>query len=188
MAATGKRNTQNVSVGKPLGTGGVFVAPVDATIPTNGTAELDTAFANLGYISEDGLTNTSEVDSEEIKAWGGDTVLTVQTSRSETFTFTLIESLNNDVLKQVYGQTNVSDGVVKHNGLERARQAFVFEILLTGNKVKRIVVPSGQITEVGDITYKDGEVIGYEVTLSAYPDDKGNTAYEYIAAIVGADS
>ena len=60
---------------------------------------------------------------------------------------------------------------------------YVFEILLTGDRVKRIVVPNAKITEVGDVSYVDGEPIGYEVTLSAFPDADGNTATEYIAAL-----
>lgn len=187
MAATGKLDAANVSVGKPMVIGGVYAAPAGTAAPVDATTELDTAFVNLGYVSDDGVTNTVEADTEEIKAWGGDTVLTVQTSRTETFTFTFIESLNENVLKQVYGEKNVANGTVKHNSLPRGRHVYVFEILLTGDKVKRIVVPNSEITEVGDIVYTDGEAIGYETTLSAFPDSTGNTAYEYIAAIAGGE-
>ena len=65
---------------------------------------------------------------------------------------------------------------------------YVYEVALTGNRVKRIVVPNAQITEVGDVTYVDGEPIGYEVTVSAYPDASGNTAYEYIATVGSNES
>lgn len=187
MTAIGKVNANNVSVGKPMAIGSVFVASANTTPPADGKTALPEAFKNLGYISEDGLTNAINTDSEAIKAWGGDTVLTVQTSREETFQFTLIEALNSEVLKQVYGEKNVSEGNVKHNALPRGRFLYVFEILLTGNKVKRIVVPNGEITEVGDVVYKDGEPIGYEITLSCFPDKDGNTAYEYVAVIAGGE-
>ncbi|MDD7465487.1 MAG: phage tail protein [Actinomycetaceae bacterium] len=183
MAATGTKNAANVSVGKPMAIGGVYAAPIGTPVPTDATTALSEAFMNLGYISDDGITNTVESDSEAIKAWGGDTVLTVQTSRTETFTYTMIESLNESVLKQAYGEENVAEGTVKHNGATRGRWVYVFEILLTGEKVKRIVAPIGEVTEVGDVVYVDGEPIGYEVTVTAYPDDAGNTAYEYVAVI-----
>lgn len=173
----------NVSVGKPNASGAVFVAPLTVAVPVDGKAPLAEGFKNLGYVSEDGLTNTVESDSEDIKAWGGDTVLSVQTSRKETFVFTFIESLNEDVLKQVFGEANVVSGTVKHNNVPRGRWGYVFEILLTGGKIKRIVVPQAEITNVGDTVYKDGEAIGYEVTLTAFPDKDGNTAYEYIVAV-----
>lgn len=112
----------------------------------------------------------------------------MRTSRSETFTFTFIETTP-AVLEEVYGPENVTveangDIAVLHNARELPRRMYVFEILLSGNRVKRIVVPNALVTEVGDVTYVDGEAIGYEVTLSAFPDDEGNTAYEYIGDIV----
>jgi hypothetical protein len=43
----------------------------------------------------------------------------------------------------------------------------------------RIVIPDGQVTERGDVTYANGEAIGYDVTVTAYPDDSGVKAYIY---------
>lgn len=184
-------NSQNVSVGKPMAAGGIYSGDTDATLPTDAATALSADFDGLGYVSEDGLTNTIEVDTENIVAWGGDTVLTVRTSRTETFQWQFIET-NALVLAEVYGPENVTLGAddaltIIHNGKELPRRAYVFEILMTGNKVKRIVVPNGQITETGDVVYVDGEAIGYEVTLSTYPDSDGNTVYEYISEIVSGD-
>lgn len=182
-------NSANVSVGKPMAAGGIYAGDTTLTPPTDATSALPTGLAGLGYVSDDGLTNGIEMDSETIQAWGGDTVLTISTSRTETFSWTFIET-NEEVLKQVYGPDNVTvtgDNIaVVHNSKALPRQLYVFEILMTGDKVKRIVVPNSQITEVGDVVYVDGEPIGYEVTLSCYPDGEGNTVYEYIAAI-GSD-
>ena len=184
-------NSSNVSVGKPQAAGGIYAGDPGDTMPTDATTALNSDFDGLGYVSEDGLTNSIEIDTENIVAWGGDTVLTVRTSRTETFAWTFIET-NALVLAEVYGPENVIVGAgdeltVIHNGKELPRRAYVFEILMTGNKVKRIVVPNGQITEVGDVVYVDGEAIGYEVTLQTYPDADGNTAYEYISEIVTGD-
>jgi hypothetical protein len=100
----------------------------------------------------------------------------------------MIETLSLAVLKEVYGQANVTEVTGKltiiHNNVELPIREYIFEILVTGNKVKRIVVPAGKITEVGDVVYVDGDPVGYEVTLACSPDSSGNTAYEYVAAIV----
>jgi len=176
----------NVSVGKPKAAGGVYSAPIATALPTNATTALASGYVGLGYVSDAGLVNSISTDTNDINAWGGDRVLTVRTSRSESFKFTFIET-NADVLKEVYGQSNVTDSsgalTVLHNNTVNPTRRYVFEIALTGDRVKRIVVPQGQITEVGDVTYVDGDPIGYEVTISAYPDGSGNTAYEYIASV-----
>lgn len=178
----------NVSVGKPKAGGAVFVAPITAVPPLDAVTPLDELFENVGYCSEDGLTNSVSTDSTSIKAWGGDEVLNIQTSRSETFSFAMIET-NEAALKQIYGEDNVSiDGTslsILHNSKLKVSHVWIFEILLTNDRIKRIVVPSGKITSVDDIAYKDGEAIKYGVTLSALPDTSGNTAYEFIAEIVG---
>lgn len=179
-------NSQLVSAGKPLVSGAINAAPLGTTAPTGTTSELDAKFVKLGYVSEEGLTNAVETDSDGVKAWGGATVLNIRTSRDETFAWTFIQAMDPDVLKEVYGEKNVTDNAgeiaVKHNDLELSPRVWVFEILLTGGRMKRIVVPSGTITEVGDVVYKDGDPIGYEVTMHAAPDSEGNTAYEYISS------
>lgn len=179
----------NVSVGKPQAAGGIYAGPVDTAAPTDATTALPAAIKALGYCSDDGLTNSIELETSDINAWGGDRVLSVRTSRSESFAFTLIESLSAAVLAEVYGEANVSEVsgalTVIHNGAELPNRLYVFEILMTGNKVKRIVVPNGQVSEVGDVVYVDGDPVGYEVTLACFPDEDGNTAYEYIATVGG---
>ena len=180
-----KNDSSLASVAKPVAAGAISSGTTKTTLPTDATTDLATDFVKLGYVSEDGLTNGLDQDVENIKAWGGDTILTVRTSRTETFKFTLVQALDVDVLKEVYGQDNVTGDLttgitVKHNGKELPRRAFVIDMLMTGNAVKRIVVPFGQVTEVGDVTYVDGSAVGYETTVTCFPDAQGNTVYEYI--------
>lgn len=173
------------TVAKPVASGAISSGTTKTTLPTDATTNLAAGFVKLGYVSEDGLINGIDTDVENVKAWGGDTILTVRTSRTETFKFTLVQALDVDVLKEVYGQDNVSGDLatgitVKHNNTELPRRAFVIDMLMTGNAVKRIVVPAGQVTEVGDVTYVDGTAVGYETTVTCFPDSQGNTVYEYI--------
>lgn len=185
-------STQNVTVGKPKKVGAVFRAPLGTELPTDAKAALDPAFKNLGYVSEDGVTNSNSPSCESIKAWGGDVVLNLQTEKPDTFKFMLIEALNIDVLKAVYGDANVSGDLtsgitIKANSGEQAACCWVFDMVLKGNVAKRIVVPCASVTAVDDITYKDNAAIGYGTTISAVPDDSGNTHYDYTVNGPGAD-
>ena len=181
-------NESNVSAGKPKTGGAAFVAPLGTTLPTNPYIALDAAFSGLGYISEEGLTNAEERESEDIKAWGGDVVLSPQTGKSDTFTGTFLETMNTDVQKLVHGDDNVDSGtadsktytIIKANAEELEEKSFVFDMILKGGIPKRIVIPRGKVTEVGEVTYVDNEPIGYPATIKAFPDSEGNTHYEYI--------
>lgn len=180
-------NAQNVSFGKPKATGAVFVAPAGTTVPTDATTALNAAFKGLGYVSEDGLVNSVETDTENVNAWGGDLVLVGQTSFSETFTVNLLET-NADALKVYYGDDNVTvsgDSItITQNSEQLPTVVVVFELVLTGGRVKRIVVPNAQIVDrSGEITYVDGEPIAYPAVFTAYPDSNGNTHTEYIAVV-----
>lgn len=175
--------TSNVTAGKPKIGGAVSVAAVGATLPTDAVTALAEAFANLGYISEDGMTQAITRDSENIKAWGGDTVMTTQTDFGETFQFSLIEAMSLDVRKAVYGDANVTGTlaagmVTTVNSAELAEHSWVIDLVYNG-AVSRIVIPNGKVTEIGDITYADGEPVGYELTITALPDANGNCSYEY---------
>lgn len=177
-------DSKNVSTGKPKVGGAVFRAPLGTELPKDATSELDAAFKSLGYCSEDGLTNSNSPETDNVNAWGGDTVLNMQTSKEDTFKFTMIEALNIEVLKSVYGDENVTGTLatgitVKVNADEAEQSAWAVDMVLK-KAVKRIVIPCASITEVGDIVYKDDNAIGYETTLTTVRDESGQTHYEYI--------
>lgn len=174
----------NVSAGKPKISGAIYVAPFGTSLPENTTDDL-TGFAALGYVSDDGLVNSTDLQTETVKAWGGDTVLTIQTSKDDTFKYTLLEVLNEDVCKFVYGADNVIGDVengltIKANNKEVDEVSIVIDMILRNNTAKRIVIPDCKISDIGDITYADNSAIGYETTVTCMPDDAGNTHYEYI--------
>lgn len=175
----------NVTTGKPAVGGAIYRAPLGTTLPTSASATLGNAFVGLGYISEDGLTNNNSAESEDIKAWGGDTVLSAQTSKEDTFTATFIEALNLEVLKMIYGDDNVSgtlaEGItVRANSVEPGGSVYVIDQVMREGALKRIVIPNGKISEVGEISYNDSDAVGYETTIKALPGADGDTHKEYI--------
>lgn len=176
----------NVSAGKPKVGGAIYrCADMTKTAPSSAVAAL-TDFTCLGYVSEDGLTNANSPESESIKAWGGDTVLTTQTGKEDTFSFTLIEVLNIDVLKAVYGTSNVSgstlaSGVAVTVDSDEPEEAiWVIDMIMRGGVKKRIVIPDGKISEMEEITYTDNEAVGYGITIQALADSNGMTHMEYL--------
>ena len=177
----------NVSVGKPKTTGGIWRAPLGTTLPTDASTALAAAFVSLGYIANGGVTNSNTMESDEYKAWGGDVVLTYQTEKTDTFAFGLIESLNPDVLETVYGEDNVSGTLatgitVRANAADLTEYVYVIEQVLRGGALKRIVIPDGKVSEIGEIVYQDEEVINYQVTITAMAGADGDTHKEYIKA------
>lgn len=178
-------NSAEVSTGKPKITGAIYHGAEGATLPTDATSELGAEFENLGYVSEDGVTNANSITSENIKAWGGDIVQSSQTEKTDTFQLMLIQSLNVGVLKSIYGDENVTGTVetgleLKANAKEIPATPWVIDMILSEDTLKRIVIPRGKISELGDIVYNDTDPIGYQPTISALPDEYGNTHYEYI--------
>lgn len=173
------------SAAKPTPSGSIYRAPKGTTLPTTADSVLDPAvFTCLGYISEDGITNSDNKTSEDKKAFGGDTVLTIQTDHTDKFKFKFIEVLNKDVLATVRGENNVSGDLatglsVKSNGDEPTPYVWIIDLIMNDDTMNRKVIPDGKISEQGDTVYSSKDLVAYDVTITAIPDSYGNTHYDY---------
>ncbi len=177
-------STSDVTNVKGVDGGYGFSAPAGTTVPAIGSA-LGSSFANMGYISSDGLEESVETDSEEVTDLNGDVVYVMTSKETEKLTFTLI-SLTADSLKEMHGQGNVTTTssltTVKHKTTDRGQRTYVFELLLKDGRAWRKAVPYGQVTEVGPIVHGAGNVFGREITITCYPDSDGVRIYDYIQA------
>ena len=150
--------------------GEVLVGATTAAAPT-GTGGVTTGFTGLGYVSEDGVTETRDRSSDPIKAWqNGATVRTVVTDSGLTYTFTLLET-KKETVETFYG-TTVTQAVAEGNFVivpanTGGRKSFILDVV-DGAELLRVYIPSGEVTEVGDVVYSNGEPIGYEVTITTY--------------------
>jgi hypothetical protein len=153
-------------------TGAVSVGATSATAPT-GTSGTLTGFNDLGLVGEDGVTESRGRSTNSIKAWqNGATVRTVVTDGELTYHFVLLET-KKETVELYYGATvtaAAADGsfviVPTSTG---GRKSFVIDVI-DGAELERVYIPQGEVTEVGDKVYANGEPIGYECTVTAYAD------------------
>lgn len=177
-------DSKNVYVPAPPegGAGVFFRAKLGTTLPTDAIAELDPAFNDLGYAGDSGFVNSPNRETSKIKAFGGATVANPQSDYSETLQVVLLEEGNPEVLKTTFGDDNVTvvggKTTVLHNKSILPRSAYVVDTI-SGNRIKRQVVPEGQVITVGEITQVSTDVIRYTLTIEAYEDTNGNNMYEY---------
>lgn len=183
MALFKKNETKNVSSTKGVKGGYIFVAPTGTTLPTDIKTKLAEAFLNLGFISEDGYTESEETDANELKDMNGDLMDSATTSRVESAKLTLAE-IKAQTLKVMYGADNVTDldGVitVKHNGNKDEAWSIVLELVLKNGRRWRKVVPAAKSSELDDIKLAVSEIAGRQITFKYLVDSNGNTCYDYI--------
>ena len=175
----------NVTAANPALNGAIYVAPAGTTAPTSSSTALASAFKALGYISEDGVTNSNSPSATAIKAWGGDTVYVTNDGRPDDWKFKPIEYLNEEVLKLIWGDDNVtgtlaSELTVKTNNKPLGEHVIVIDMVHRNGVLERIVIPKGTVTAVGDLVYQSTSVTAPELTISAAPDSSGNSTYRYI--------
>lgn len=129
---TTKNDSTNVSFGKFKVGGYAYAAPVGTALPTDSESALDPAFQLIGYLSEAGITNTTDTDTAEVKDANGTTVMKVISSYAESYKFVLIEFLRKAAAQMRYGNDAVTGKdksmVIKHQMPDDTPVSLVFEI------------------------------------------------------------
>lgn len=159
-------DSSNVRVGV---TGGIYVAPVGSTLPTDATSALDAAFTELGFADESGVQEQQNEQINNIRAWQlGEVVRKIQQEHDITWQFTMIET-KLKVLETYYGNvTGTEDSwEVRLRGGFPDRLAWVIDVV-DGDNDLRIVVPEGQVTTRGTVTYANAAAVGYAMTVTGY--------------------
>lgn len=175
----------NIKAARPKVSGVFFAAPAGTTAPTDATTTLASAFKNGGYVSEDGIVQTIDRSTTKLRDMNGDDVFVVEDGHEVSYRLTPME-INPMTFGQIFGASNVTDSsgevtAVTINADPLTEQMYVFDMRLTGAEVLRVVIPRGIVTSTGDITFRKGEPIMAELTITAMPDASGNKAYYYFA-------
>jgi hypothetical protein len=167
-------------------TGVVAFAPVGSEAPTDADGQLGVAWRDVGYISEDGVTEAPTRSVETIVAWqNADVVRSVVTESSMTISFTMIETNENSV-ELFYGAAVGVDGSVEINPGQTSRIALVVDYV-DGDKAVRLYIPEAEVTELGEVTLASGSPVGYNVTVTGYPSaDAGFTGKKWFSALAGS--
>lgn len=177
-------NVAYIGAGKPKAGGAVWNAPLGTAVPTDSTTPLSGSYTCVGYVSEDGVGNSINRTTKDIKAWGGDTVDRIQTGFGDDFKLSLLQANDPDAVSAVFGEGNVTGTLatgmsLKVNSATVPARVWVIDTVLKDGGTKRLVIPNGTPSMSGDIKYDDQNVVMYPVTIGALPDTAGNTHYEY---------
>lgn len=178
-------NTKNVSAGKGVVGGYIFSAPVGTALPTDYSTALNAAFVNLGYVTDDGATFSTETDSNTFKDLNGDDIATSSGGKTRTLSVQFAE-IKVDSLKEVFGQTQVTvsnkgDITIAHDNADMPHRSIVMELVLRDGRKWRRVLPDAQVTEWGDLTVLYSDLVKLDVT---YTLNGTNPLYDYIQAVV----
>lgn len=162
----------NVRVGI---TGGVRVSDTGTTAPTDSDSSYAAGWNEVGYISEDGVTEAHDDNVNEIVAWQNGTV--VRSTRTQTtvrLSFTIIETKKTGLELFHPGSTisGSSDYTMNVVAPTAERKQFGLDVV-DDDKHLRILALNAEVTERGDVIYQNGEPVGYPVTITCYPDDNG---------------
>lgn len=182
----------DVRVGAPdqKVTGAIKRAPLGTAIPTladitKAAVNVNQAFTGDEYVSEEGLTLAPNISTADIKDWSGATIRKLLDAFDGTLSWTMI-STNKNALGIAFGDSNVTfvTASTSHGNQTMAalgaylpeEQAWVF-LMKDGDARIVIAVPDGQITTVGEVTFRSNTAVAWPVTLSCYPDSSGNSIY-----------
>lgn len=176
----GAPNSENVRVAV---TGAVYVGEAEHTAPTDALSAVPVGFTDLGYVSDEGVTETRERSTNQIRAWQrGALVREVTTESSIQYSFRLLETTK-ETLEFFYGVTVDENGGFDLKPAESGGRKPLILDIVDGEEEVRVYLKSTEVSEVGDVVYSNGEAIGYEVTLTAYPDADGSAGRKWVSAL-----
>ena len=192
MAANNKANVSTVKghmggylFSAPVGTAG---APTKTNFRpsqwlTNG--EPPAGWENLGFVPEDGITESPGMESgEDVCDINGDVVDETESKASETLSVAFMENKKH-ALGTYYGHDNVTDenGVieVRHNwGNAGEHYQYVFLLIMKSGRFWTKYIPDAKVSSVGEVNINRNNVVQREVTLKYLTDEDGTGCFDWM--------
>lgn len=180
--------------------GSLFVGPISAPLITNLTTgagadlvPLDTAYADLGYTTTDGVTYGRTTDLSEVRSFGS-----VEPTRTDV--------TNDTITMAATGQETKLETIGLYTGADYAtieaaavtgevqvakpdRPSFRYYRCLglfvddgdAGEIYFARYMPRSRVTEIGEQQYTDGdEAIGYPLTFTGYKDSTAGYSHKWL--------
>lgn len=176
MAEQGKLEGFRAAAARVGTTGAVRRAPLNTAVPKMKDKYDDQVHTNLGYIGPDGVEVSFDEDANEFIPWQELVAIRRDITKSVTaIKFVLWESARTNFSWFLGGEVQVDSDddswyVDVDAKPEFPREQYNVDVV-DGQKSMRLTLPVGQLTERGSVVFKNDEIIGLEVTITAYPAD-----------------
>lgn len=167
-------NPDEVQVGTSNGPG-IYLAPAGTQGPADTVSEWPSPWRSLGYLSDDGPTIASSIDTEDLTPWQSRTpIRTIITARAMTLQFVLWQ-LNADTLSLYFDSDAPepeTDGSL-HMEVRSDSPQHLHAVGIDardGDRVFRVAFRRASLSDAGDVQLEAGAAVPLDVTLSALDD------------------
>lgn len=187
-------NKANVSTTRGVAGGYLFRAPVGTSLPSAAdyptffSTALDSAWENVGYLTTDGVSRSTDGDSDEMQDMNLDVVDVMDAAKTDTITFHPME-VSPASMKLQYGSANVSvadSGVMTVKSkwsLASEHCCYIARFILKNGRRWDRVIPDAVVSNLGEETQNKSTGTGRDVTLKLSADSDGTTIYDYYAPV-----
>lgn len=163
--------------------GYLFTLPITETPPADGFTALPSGAVDAGYVGEDGVTLTAEIDAEMVKDWNLDDVLQMKNGASASIEIPVF-GFSEDQAKIIYGD----DSVIKTaNGFkvvwagELPPHMWLVAELRGSNGDARLVCDV-QVNSPGEVQFVTNKPVTHTLSAALFknsklPDAKGRAGY-----------
>lgn len=152
----------------------LWTGPIGTALPTALTDAMTTipAWKAVGLLSEDGASESRDEDTSDFYAWGGKLIRTKRSKHKRSIKVTALE--DNLV---VFGLVNPGSTVSTTTGVntrtvkipKSEKLSFVLE-MVDGDISRRRHIPTGEVTEVAEVSLSESDLQAFELTITIYPD------------------